>query len=111
MAIRITRRRLLEAGAGLAYVGPIFALVGFGLKQWSAYAQVPAQAWIVLRSCRNLLSDIHMAWPRLSENPEAKLRAERTVSDIAKVVQESIDARTSSLAKRWVKHPVDMMVL
>lgn len=39
-ALGATGEKLLCAGSGAAYVGPVFALMAFALKQWSAFEQV-----------------------------------------------------------------------
>jgi len=86
--------------SGATYVGPIFALVGFALKQWSMTAKVPADAVNLLRTCRHLLADIHQAWPCLAHDAEHKQRMEAAIKETAKLINETIVMREESLICR-----------
>lgn len=93
-------RGLATALSGAAYVGPVFALVGFALKQWSMTAKVPAEAAVMLRTCRDLLADIHRAWPYLALDAEPKQRMEAAIKETAKLINETIVMRQESLICR-----------
>ena len=73
---------LLQAGAGVAYIGPVLALFGFAVKQWSTYNQVPNEAKQLLRRCMALIDDIYDAWDDLSVEPQFKPRADQWLSRI-----------------------------
>jgi hypothetical protein len=81
-------------------VGPVFALVGFALKQWSMAAKVPEDAAVLLRTCRDLLADIHTAWPYLAGSAEPKQRMEAAIKETAKLINDTIVIRTDSLICR-----------
>lgn len=58
---------LLSAGSTLTYIGPVLALFGYAIKQWSTCQEVPQEAVDLLQSCRDLLFDLNHAWPHISQ--------------------------------------------
>jgi hypothetical protein len=78
----------------------VFALVGFALKQWSMTAKVPADAVQLLRTCRDLLADIHAAWPCLARYAEPKQRMLKIIKETADLINETIVMREGSLICR-----------
>lgn len=47
------------------YIGPVLALFGFAIKQWSTYSKMPDEAKKLLRSCKQLLEDIRQPWQHI----------------------------------------------
>ncbi|WIA15262.1 hypothetical protein OEZ85_001933 [Tetradesmus obliquus] len=62
---------LLSAGSSLSYIGPVFALFGYAIKQWSTCQKVPQEAVDLLQGCKDLLFDLNQAWPDIT--PQALL--------------------------------------
>jgi hypothetical protein len=60
-----TASALLSAGTTLTYIGPVFALFGYAIKQWSTCQEVPQEAVNLLQSCRDLLFDLNQAWSHI----------------------------------------------
>jgi hypothetical protein len=56
---------LLSAGSTLSYIGPVFALFGYAIKQWSTCQEVPQEAVELLESCKWLIVDLNGAWPHI----------------------------------------------
>jgi len=50
----------------VAYIGPVLALMGYAIKQWSSCQQVPGAALDLLQGCRDLVVDLQAAWPFIS---------------------------------------------
>jgi hypothetical protein len=70
-----TAGALLSAGTTLAYIGPVFALLGYAIKQWSTCQEVPQEAVDLLQSCRDLLFGLNRAWPHIM--PQQQQQQER----------------------------------
>jgi hypothetical protein len=91
--------------SGAPYVGPVFALVGFALKQWSVAAKVPEDAARLLRTCRDLLADVLAAWPLFASNPAAQ-RLQAAVKNTMKLINETIGIHNDSfISLSGCQHP------
>jgi hypothetical protein len=87
---------LLSAGSTLSYIGPVFALFGYAIKQWSTCQKVPEEALELLQSCRDLLFDFNRAWPQImlkgeqQEQLEQQERLQRWLQRVAKATAQCV---------------------
>lgn len=65
-ALGHTATQLLAAGQAASYVGPLCALLGYAIKQWSTFKTVPKEAKAMLRRCYDLLFDLQQAWQNIT---------------------------------------------
>jgi len=90
---------LLSAGSGVAYIGPVLALMGYAIKQWSSCQQVPAAALELLQGCRDLVADLQEAWQYISR-PDNQERLQRWLDQLAAAALQSVDVTASGIFKR-----------
>jgi hypothetical protein len=84
---------VLTAASTLSYIGPVFALFGYAIKQWSTCQEVPQMALTQLQSCRDLLFDLNQAWPYLVLNArqEQQRRLQSWVLLVAEAAAQCVE--------------------
>jgi hypothetical protein len=99
---------LLSAGTTLAYIGPVFALFGYAIKQWSTCQEVPQEAVDLLQPCRDLLFDLNEAWPHIALKPEQqqqeggqKERLQRWLMVLAAAAADCVVIHENKPLMRW----------
>lgn len=95
---------LLSAGSTLTYIGPVFALFGYAIKQWSTCQEVPQQAVDLLMGCRDLLYDLNQAWPHImpqaQQQPQQQERLQRWLQLVAEAAAQCVVVRETRLVMR-----------
>jgi hypothetical protein len=86
---------LLQAGAGVAYVGPVLALLSYVVKQWASSAKMPGKAKDELEDCRLLLVHLEKAWKHVSTE-----QRERILEKLTKAAGELVSITQQGGASR-----------
>ena len=94
-AVGASTGALLSASCSLSYIGPVFALLGYAIKQWSTCQAVPQQAVDLLTGCRNLLSDLSQAWPHIisqemQQQQQQQQRVQRWLQLVAQAAAQCV---------------------
>jgi hypothetical protein len=93
------RQVLLSAGSGVAYIGPVLVLIGYAIKQWSTFKEVPAIAVTLLQECRDLVADLKAAWKYINTADNQK-RLQEWLKQLLAAALESVDAVATGLFAR-----------
>jgi hypothetical protein len=95
---------LLSASITLIYIGPVFALLGYAIKQWSTCQEVPQEAVDLLQSCRDLLFDLNQAWPHTmpqqQQQQQQRERLQRCLRLVAQAAAECMVINSKGLIMR-----------